>query len=91
VRHRRSSSKNTFVNGLDGSFASVRLTRDHVTICVEGRDQDGPSVAGMSLSLDGVDRLLTRLTNVRAALARRLAKPLDIARAATQDKRMSNH
>jgi len=72
VRHR--SSRHAFVNGIDGSFACVRLTRDHVTLAVEGRDSDGPSVAGMSLSLDGVDRLLRRLTNVRGALARRLAK-----------------
>ena len=79
------SARNAFINGTDGSFASVRLHGDHVTLAIEGRDQDGPSVAGMSLSLDGVDRLLKRLTNVRAALARRLAKPLDSSRSAPQD------
>ena len=66
------SRRHAYVDGNDGSYAKVRLTRDHVTLAVEGRDQNGPSVAGMSLSLEGVDQLLLRLTNVRVALAQRL-------------------
>ena len=88
-RHR--SSTNAIIDGTSGSFASVRLTRDHVTLVVEGRDSDGPSVAGMSLSLDGVDQLLWRLANVRAALARRLAKPPDSSRRAPPEGGRPNH
>jgi hypothetical protein len=49
-RHR--NSKSALVDGIGGTFACVRLTGEHVTLAVEGRDSDEPSVAGMSLSLE---------------------------------------
>jgi hypothetical protein len=73
-KHSKRNYRNGFIDGADGTFVKARMTGEHVTLTIEGRDSDGPSVAGMSLSIDGVDRLLVRLTNVRAALARRLAK-----------------
>lgn len=75
------------VDSKGGEFIKTRLTGDHVTLVVEGRDQDGLSVSGIGIDLDGIDKLIRRLTNLRVALARRLAKPLDTSLSATQDGR----
>lgn len=52
----------------DREFIGTRLTTDHLTLWVEGRDQDGPSVSGTSLNIKQVDALLKRLGNLRRAM-----------------------
>lgn len=82
INMKRRRKGKAHVDGHDGTFAYVRMSGDHVTLAVEGNDSDGPSVAGMSLSLDGVDQLLWRLAHVREALAHKLGRPpLTVARA----------
>lgn len=55
-----------------GTFIKSRLRPDktHVTITVEGNDEDGPSVAGIALSVDELDKLIKRLTNIRDQMRR---------------------
>lgn len=73
-RRRKNSYRNAFITGINGAFATVRLSRGHATVVVEGRDSDEPSVAGIGLTLPNVDQMITRLTNVRDALVRQLAR-----------------
>lgn len=54
-----------------GGFVIARLSRrKHVTLAVEGRDQHGPSVAGVALDPSQLDQLIVRLSNLRAELQR---------------------
>ena len=85
TKSRRRWKANMVVDGDGGEFIKARLSGDHVTLVVEGRDQDGPSVSGIGIDLPGIDKLIKRLTNLRDALARRLAKGLDTSQGTTQD------
>ena len=51
-----------------GEFIGARLTGDHVTVWIEGRDGGGAAVAGTSMQLDAVELLIRRLTNIRARM-----------------------
>ncbi len=44
-----------------GEFIRIRMTGDRLTMWIEGRDQDGPSVAGTALDGDQVDELIGML------------------------------
>lgn len=48
----------------NGEFVGVRTTGNHVTLWVEGSDEDGPSVSGTSLTMDQVSLLIGRLERV---------------------------
>ena len=54
-----------------GEFVATRQTGDHVTIWIEGRDSDEPSVAGTSLSARGIRELIRRLGKQLEAIERR--------------------
>ena len=53
-----------------GEFVGSRLTGDHVTLWIEGRDQDGASVAGTSMDIAALDLLILRLMNMRTKMQR---------------------
>ncbi len=54
-----------------GTFIRTKLGRDHLTLWVEGRDRDEPSVAALALNLESLDLLIRRLGNVRQQLGGR--------------------
>ena len=45
-----------------GEFIAARRSGENVTLWIEGRDQDGPSVAGTQLGIDGLRELIRKLT-----------------------------
>lgn len=51
-----------------GEFVGTKINKKHVTLWVEGRDQDGPSVAGTMLTIDTLDELIGRLARLAAEL-----------------------
>lgn len=53
-----------------GTFVKARLSgrRGHVTLMLEGSDEDGPSVAGAPFDAAGIDALILRLQNLRRAM-----------------------
>lgn len=53
------------ISTLDGEFIGVKMSGDYVTIWIEGRDEDGPSVSGTSLNEEELEQLITRLTVLR--------------------------
>jgi hypothetical protein len=52
-----------------GQFVGARRFKSdhHVTLWVEGQDQDGPSVASTALSRVQLDALIDRLERIRRA------------------------
>jgi hypothetical protein len=59
-------SKTPAFRGISGGFVKVKrsCTEDQVTLWIEGRDQDGPSVSGLALDLATAERFLARFTAV---------------------------
>lgn len=60
-------ASNAVVPGAGGEFVRAQLApeKDHVTLWIEGRDGDAPSVSAMPLDRDQVDRLIMRLMRLR--------------------------
>lgn len=46
---------------IGGEFIRAKMSGDHITIWIEGRDEDGPSVSGTSLDETTLEELITRL------------------------------
>lgn len=44
-----------------GEFVGVKLGVDKLTLWIEGRDEDGPSVSGTALNADQLEELLNAL------------------------------
>lgn len=44
-----------------GEFIGLKVDDDHLTLWVEGRDQDGPSVSGTALDGDQLEELINLL------------------------------
>lgn len=57
-----------------GQFIGTRLTKNKVTIWIEGMDSEGAAVAGTNLTVASIDKLLRRLTNLREKLVKIEAK-----------------
>lgn len=64
---RRSLRRATVPGIRPGTFVKtyLRAGRGHVTIVVEGSDQDGHSVSGIALDATGLAQLIERLTNLQ--------------------------
>jgi hypothetical protein len=50
----------------NGEFIGVRRTKNHVTIWIEGRNDEGPSVSATVLDGDSIEALIWRLAAIRA-------------------------
>ena len=45
----------------NGEFIGIKVTGDRLTLWVEGRDEDGPSVPGTALDADQLEDLINML------------------------------
>ena len=66
--------RNATVEGLKpGTFIKARNSKvgrgGYATLVIEGMDEDGPSVAAVSIDGAGLERLIQRLTNMRKVLS----------------------
>lgn len=57
----------------NGEFVGSRLTGDHVTLWVEGRDDAGPTVSATTLDEDQLRALIRRLNRLLDAMVERKA------------------